>query len=74
MHQNKILPYSWQADQDGNKTHAWVFSALDTECTQMDLDKNLESGKISQAYHDALQLNKYGGDTPPQNEYWLQLT
>lgn len=75
MHSSSVLPYNWQYDEiTGNKTRAWIFSALDTTCTTDDMANALSSGKISQQYHDALAANKYGGDTPPKTEYWLELT
>lgn len=74
MEHQYVLPYRWQQDETtGDKTDAWVFTALDTSCTDMDIAKALADGYISQAYHDALMLNKYGGDTPPQPEHWLSL-
>lgn len=68
-----LLRYAWQTDGDGNKLKAWIFTELDTACAQMDMQKALDDGTISQAYYNALTANKYGGDTPPQTEYWLDL-
>jgi hypothetical protein len=69
-----IYTYNFEYDDEGNPIKAFVFSALDTPCTQMDFDRALAEGVITQQYYDALVANTYGGDVPQQTEYWLTLT
>lgn len=62
--------YPYFVDEDNR---AYVFSALNVECTTMDFDKALTEGEINQQYHDALVENVYGGDILEKPVEWLQL-
>ncbi len=69
MATNTIYPYFVNEDNE-----AYIFSALNVECTAMDFDKALNEGEINDQYKNALVANTYGGATPEKPVEWLQLT
>jgi hypothetical protein len=62
MNQEHFFPY--YINEDINE--GWIFSALDCECSRMDIKAKLDEGTINQNYYDLLIGNLHEGTVKEQ--------
>jgi hypothetical protein len=68
-----VYNYNHKYNNEGQKTEAFIFSALGNACASTDFNNAQDQGQIDQQTHDALLANVYGGDIAPKSGYWLKL-